>query len=31
MRALSHGGWRAIGVLEIACGILLIVPAAANA
>jgi len=30
MRAVSHGGWRAIGVLEIACGILLIVPAAAN-
>src|SRR5262245_14852813 len=30
MRAVSHAGWRAIGVLEITCGILLIVPAAAN-
>jgi DoxX-like protein len=30
MPALSRGGWRAIGVLEILCGILLIVPAAAN-
>ena len=30
MRALSHGGWRALGVLEMLCGILLIVPAAAN-
>ena len=30
MRAVPHGGWRAIGMLEIVCGILLIVPAAAN-
>jgi len=30
MRAVSHGRWRAIGLLEIACGILLIVPAAVN-
>ena len=30
MRALSHGGWRALGVLEIVCGILLVVPAAAK-
>jgi hypothetical protein len=30
MRALSHGGWRALGVLEIVCGILLIVPVAAK-
>ena len=29
MRALSHGAWRALGVLEIVCGILLVVPAAA--
>jgi hypothetical protein len=26
--ALPHAGWRALGVLEMACGILLIVPAA---
>ena len=30
MPALSHGGWRALGVLEMVCGILLIVPAAAQ-
>ncbi len=30
IRALSHGGWRALGVLEIVCGILLVVPAAAK-
>ena len=30
MRALSHGGWRALGVLEMVCGILLIIPAAAQ-
>jgi DoxX-like protein len=30
MRALSHGGWRALGVFEMFCGILLIVPAAAK-
>jgi hypothetical protein len=30
MRALSHGGWRALGVVEMVCGVLLIVPAAAN-
>src|SRR5262249_57844837 len=30
MRALSRGGWRALGVLEMLCGVLLIVPAAAN-
>src|SRR5262249_27216398 len=30
MRAVSHGGWRAIGVLEIAWRTLLIVPAASN-
>ena len=29
-RALSHGGWRALGVIEVVCGVLLIVPAAAN-
>ena len=29
-RALSHGAWRALGVIEVVCGILLIVPAAAN-
>jgi DoxX-like protein len=28
--ALSHGGWRALGVLEMAGGILLIVPAIAG-
>ena len=30
MRALSHGGWRALGVFEMFCGILLIVPTAAK-
>jgi hypothetical protein len=30
MRALPYGGWRALGVLEILCGILLVVPAAAK-
>jgi hypothetical protein len=30
VRALSRGGWRALGMLEIICGILLVVPAAAN-
>lgn len=30
MRTLSDGGWRALGVLEVMCGVLLIVPAAAN-
>src|SRR5262249_41159999 len=30
MQALSHGGWRAIGVLEIVCGIVLILPPAAK-
>src|SRR5262245_49709876 len=30
MRALSHGGWRALGLLELVCGILLIVPGAAS-
>jgi hypothetical protein len=30
MRALSQGGWRALGALEIVCGILLVVPAAAK-
>lgn len=30
MRALSRGGWRALGVFEMVCGILLIVPAAAK-
>ena len=30
MRALPRGGWRALGVLEMVCGILLVVPAAAN-
>jgi len=28
--ALPRGGWGALGVFEIVCGILLIVPAAAN-
>jgi VIT1/CCC1 family predicted Fe2+/Mn2+ transporter len=28
MRALPHGGWRALGALEIVGGVLLIVPAA---
>ena len=30
MRALPRGGWRALGVLEMVCGILLVLPAAAN-
>jgi hypothetical protein len=30
MRALPRGGWRSLGVLEMACGILLVVPAAAS-
>jgi len=30
MRALSRGGWRALGVLEMLCAVLLIVPAAAK-
>ena len=30
MRALSRGGWRALGVFEMVCGILLVVPAAAK-
>jgi hypothetical protein len=30
MRALSRGGWRALGVFEMFCGILLVVPAAAK-
>jgi hypothetical protein len=30
MRALSRGGWRALGVLEMVGAVLLIVPAAAN-
>ena len=30
MRALPRGGWRALGVLEMLCGILLVVPAATN-
>ncbi|MGH9163353.1 MAG: DoxX family protein [Vicinamibacteraceae bacterium] len=30
MRALSRGGWRALGVLEMLGGVLLVVPAAAN-
>jgi hypothetical protein len=28
MRALPRGGWRALGVFEMLCGILLVVPAA---
>ena len=28
MRALSRGGWRALGVLEMVCAVLLVVPAA---
>jgi len=28
MRALSRGAWRALGVFEMLCGILLVVPAA---
>ncbi|PYP52437.1 MAG: hypothetical protein DMD45_04265 [Gemmatimonadetes bacterium] len=30
MRALSRGGWRALGVLEMLCAVLLVVPAAAK-
>src|SRR5207237_10744770 len=30
MRALSRGGWRALGVLGMLCAVLLIVPAAAK-
>lgn len=30
MVALSRGGWRALGVLEMLCGVLLVVPAAAK-
>ena len=30
MRALPRGGWRALGVLEMVCAILLVVPAAAR-
>jgi hypothetical protein len=30
MRALSRGGWRALGVLEMVCAVLLIVPVGAN-
>jgi hypothetical protein len=30
MRALSRGGWRALGVLEMVGGVLLVVPAAAK-
>lgn len=30
MRALSRGGWRALGVLEMVCGVLLVAPAAAK-
>src|SRR5262245_50161812 len=30
MRALSHSGWRALGVFEMFCGILLVVPAVAK-
>ncbi len=30
MRALPRGGWRALGVLEMLCGILLVVPAATS-
>jgi hypothetical protein len=30
MRALSRGGWRALGALEMLCGVLLVVPAAAK-
>src|SRR5438128_1530871 len=28
--ALSHGAWRALGIFEMLCAILLVVPAAAN-
>jgi hypothetical protein len=30
MRALPNGAWRALGLLELACGVLLVVPLAAN-
>jgi hypothetical protein len=30
MRAIPRGGWRALGVFEMLCGVLLIVPAAVN-
>src|SRR5437867_12090012 len=30
MRALSRGGWRALGVLEMLGGVMLVVPAAAQ-
>ena len=30
MRTLPRGGWRALGMLEMVCAVLLIVPAAAN-
>ncbi|HEX9488493.1 MAG TPA: DoxX family protein [Gemmatimonadales bacterium] len=30
LRALSRGGWRALGVLEMVCAVLLVVPAAAR-
>jgi len=30
MRALSHSGWRALGVFEMFCGMLLVVPAVAK-
>ena len=30
MAALSRGGWGALGVFEMLCAVLLIVPAAAN-
>jgi hypothetical protein len=28
--ALAHGGWVALGVFEMLCGVLLVVPSAAN-
>src|SRR5262249_16891713 len=30
MRVLSHRAWRTLGMLEIVCGILLVIPAAAS-
>ena len=30
MPVLSHGAWRTLGLLEIVCGILLVIPTAAN-
>jgi hypothetical protein len=30
MRALSRGGWRALGVFEMLCAVMLVVPAAAK-